>query len=32
VGLLTSTNLDGIFDLGPVNTLLQAAGESQVKS
>src|ERR1700753_1268921 len=32
VGLLTSTNLNGIFDLGPVNKLLQAAGESQVKS
>jgi NitT/TauT family transport system substrate-binding protein len=32
VGLLSSTDLNGIFDLGPVNTLLQAAGESQVKS
>ena len=32
VGLLTSTNLNGIFDLAPLNTLLQAAGESQVKS
>ena len=32
VGLLTSTDLNGIFDLGPVNKLLQAAGESQVKS
>ena len=32
VGLLTSTNLNGIFDLGPLNKLLQAAGESQVKS
>jgi NitT/TauT family transport system substrate-binding protein len=32
VGLLTSTDLSGIFDLGPINKLLQAAGESQVKS
>ena len=32
VGLLTSTDLSGIFDLGPLNKLLQAAGESQVKS
>ena len=32
VGLLTSTNLSGIFDLGPLNQLLQAAGESQVNS
>jgi NitT/TauT family transport system substrate-binding protein len=32
VGLLTSTNLSGIFDLAPLNQLLQAAGESQVKS
>jgi NitT/TauT family transport system substrate-binding protein len=32
VGLLTSTNLNGIFDLTPLNTLLKAAGESQVKS
>jgi NitT/TauT family transport system substrate-binding protein len=32
VGLLTSTDLTGIFDLGPLNKLLQAAGESQVKS
>src|ERR1700744_671128 len=32
VGLLDSTDLSGIFDLGPVNKLLQAAGESQVKS
>ena len=32
VGLLKSTNLTGIFDLGPLNQLLQAAGESQVNS
>ena len=32
VGLLKSTNLNGIFDLGPLNQLLQAAGESQVNS
>ena len=32
VGLLKSANLTGIFDLGPLNQLLQAAGESQVKS
>ncbi len=32
VGLLKTTNLSGIFDLGPVNELLQAAGESQVNS
>jgi NitT/TauT family transport system substrate-binding protein len=32
VGLLTSTNLSGIFDLTPLNQLLQAAGESQVNS
>ncbi len=32
VGLLTSTDLSGIFDLAPLNKLLQAAGESQVKS
>ena len=32
VGLLTSTNLTGIFDLGPLNQLLKAAGESQVNS
>ena len=32
VGLLDSTDLSGIFDLGPINKLLQAAGESQVKS
>jgi NitT/TauT family transport system substrate-binding protein len=32
VGLLKSTSLSGIFDLGPLNQLLQAAGESQVNS
>ena len=32
VGLLKSTNLTGIFDLGPLNQLLRAAGESQVNS
>jgi NitT/TauT family transport system substrate-binding protein len=32
VGLLTSTSLSGIFDLGPLNQLLQAAGEPQVNS
>ena len=32
VGLLTSTSLSGIFDLGPLNQALQAAGESQVNS
>src|ERR1700760_1797017 len=32
VGLLDSTDLSGIFDLAPANKLLQAAGESQVKS
>ena len=32
VGLLTSTNLTGIFDLGPLNQLLKAAGQSQVNS
>ena len=32
VGLLTSTNLTGIFDLGPLNQLLKAAGEPQVNS
>ncbi len=32
VGLLKSTNLTGIFDLGPLNQLLQTAGESQVNS
>ena len=32
VGLLKSTDLTGIFDLGPLNQLLQAAGEPQVNS
>jgi len=32
VGLLKSTDLTGIFDLGPLNQLLQTAGESQVNS
>ncbi|MGO9785145.1 MAG: ABC transporter substrate-binding protein [Streptosporangiaceae bacterium] len=32
VGLLKSTSLTGIFDLGPLNQLLQAAGEPQVNS
>ncbi len=32
VGLLKSTDLTGIFDLSPLNQLLQAAGESQVNS
>jgi NitT/TauT family transport system substrate-binding protein len=32
VGLLTSVNLSGIYDLGPLNTLLTAAGEPQVSS
>jgi NitT/TauT family transport system substrate-binding protein len=32
VGLLTSTSLSGIFDLTPLNQLLQAAGEPQVNS
>jgi NitT/TauT family transport system substrate-binding protein len=32
VGLLKSTDLSGIFDLAPLNKLLQAAGESQVNS
>jgi len=32
VGLLTSTNLTGIFDLGPLNQLLKAAGQPQVNS
>jgi NitT/TauT family transport system substrate-binding protein len=30
VGLLKPVKLDGIFDLGPLNTLLAAAGEAQV--
>src|SRR5579875_3895612 len=32
VGLLTSANLNGIYDLGPLNQQLKAAGESQVSS
>ena len=32
VGLLKSADLSGIFDLDPLNKLLKAAGESQVKS
>ncbi len=32
LGLLTPVNLSGIFDLGPLNTALAAAGESQVSS
>jgi len=32
VGLLKSTNLTGIFDLAPLNQLLQAAGEPSVNS
>src|SRR6202050_4316892 len=32
LGLLTSVSLSGIFDLGPLNTALAAAGESQVSS
>ena len=32
VGLLTSTNLSGIFDLAPLNQLLKAAGQPQVNS
>jgi NitT/TauT family transport system substrate-binding protein len=32
VGLLTPVNLNGIYDLGPLNTLLKAAGEPQVGS
>jgi NitT/TauT family transport system substrate-binding protein len=31
VGLLKPVSLSGIFDLGPLNTLLAAAGEPQVK-
>src|SRR5882724_367277 len=30
VGLLKQVKLDGIFDLGPLNTLLAASGEAQV--
>jgi len=32
VGLLNQVNLNGIFDLGPLNKLLSAAGEPQVSS
>jgi NitT/TauT family transport system substrate-binding protein len=32
LGLLKPVNLSGIFDLGPLNTALAAAGESQVNS
>src|SRR5487761_237330 len=32
VGLLTTVNLNSIYDLGPLNTLLKAAGEPQVGS
>jgi NitT/TauT family transport system substrate-binding protein len=32
LGLLTSSNLSGIFDLTPLNTQLAAAGEAQVGS
>jgi NitT/TauT family transport system substrate-binding protein len=32
VGLLQSVNLNGIFDLGPLNKLLAADGEPQVSS
>jgi NitT/TauT family transport system substrate-binding protein len=32
LGLLKAVNLSGIFDLGPLNTALAAAGESQVNS
>jgi len=32
VGLLQSVNLNGIFDLGPLNTILKAAGEPTVSS
>ena len=32
LGLLKPVNLSGIFDLGPLNTALAAAGESQVGS
>ena len=30
VGLLKPVKLDGIFDLGPLNTLLAAAGQAPV--
>jgi NitT/TauT family transport system substrate-binding protein len=32
VGLLKPVNLSGLYDLGPLNQLLQAAGEPHVKS
>jgi NitT/TauT family transport system substrate-binding protein len=32
VGLLSQVSLNGIFDLGPLNTLLKADGEAQVNS
>ena len=32
LGLLKPVNLDGIYDLGPLNKVLAAAGESQVSS
>jgi NitT/TauT family transport system substrate-binding protein len=32
VGLLDPVNLNGLYDLGPLNKLLEAAGESQVSS
>jgi NitT/TauT family transport system substrate-binding protein len=32
LGLLKPVNLSGIFDLGPLNTVLSAAGESPVSS
>jgi NitT/TauT family transport system substrate-binding protein len=32
VGLLSPVNLDGIFDLGPLNALLKADGQAQVSS
>jgi NitT/TauT family transport system substrate-binding protein len=32
VGLLKPVNLSGIYDLGPLNQLLKAAAEPQVKS
>jgi NitT/TauT family transport system substrate-binding protein len=32
LGLLTSDNLNGIFDLTPLNTLLKADGQPQVSS
>jgi NitT/TauT family transport system substrate-binding protein len=32
LGLLKPVNLSGIFDLGPLNNVLSAAGESQVSS